>query len=86
MLLSLFLLIATPIHGDRILVEKSARRLTLLHHGRVVKRYAISLGSNPVGAKEREDDGKTPEGIYTIEFNFNPVTPFDFWLDDISFY
>ena len=24
--------------------------------------------------------------IYTIEFNFNPVTPFDFWLDDISFY
>jgi hypothetical protein len=24
--------------------------------------------------------------IYTIEFSFNPVTPFDFWLDDISFY
>jgi len=24
--------------------------------------------------------------IYTIEFSFNPSTPFDFWLDDISFY
>jgi len=24
--------------------------------------------------------------IYTVEFNFNPSTPFDFWVDDISFY
>jgi hypothetical protein len=24
--------------------------------------------------------------IYTIEFNFNPITPFDFWVDDIAFY
>ena len=24
--------------------------------------------------------------IYTVEFNLNPGTPFDFWVDDIAFY
>lgn len=32
----------------------------------VVKEYKIALGSNPIGHKEQEGDGKTPEGQYII--------------------
>jgi murein L,D-transpeptidase YafK len=55
--------------ADRILVEKSARRLTLLRNGNALKTYRVALGRAPVGAKEYEGDQRTPEGIYTIEFH-----------------
>ena len=53
--------------ADKVLIEKQARRLTLLSKGEVIKSYAIALGGNPVGKKEREGDNKTPEGIYFID-------------------
>lgn len=53
--------------ADRIVIMKSARQLALLRNGRVIRTYRVRLGSNPVGAKEREGDGKTPEGIYRID-------------------
>jgi len=53
--------------ADRILIEKQERRLTLLSKGRVLKTYQIALGGNPTGAKERQGDNKTPEGIYVID-------------------
>jgi murein L,D-transpeptidase YafK len=59
----------TILKADRILVEKSARRLTLLHQGKRVKSYSISLGWNPIGHKEEEGDGRTPEGVYSIDFH-----------------
>jgi len=31
-------------------------------------------------------DRLDPSSIYTIEFQFATTTPFDFWLDDVSFY
>ena len=52
---------------DRVLVEKSERRLTLLHDGVAVKTYRVALGREPVGDKERQGDGRTPEGTYTID-------------------
>jgi murein L,D-transpeptidase YafK len=52
---------------DKILIEKQARRLTLLAKGEVVKAYKIALGGDPVGPKERQGDNKTPEGTYTID-------------------
>jgi tetratricopeptide (TPR) repeat protein len=52
---------------DRILIEKSARRLMLLSQGEVLKTYKIALGGNPIGPKERQGDNKTPEGTYVIE-------------------
>jgi L,D-peptidoglycan transpeptidase YkuD (ErfK/YbiS/YcfS/YnhG family) len=52
---------------DKILIEKQARRLTLLSKGAVVKTYKIALGGNPVGPKERQGDNKTPEGTYIID-------------------
>ena len=53
--------------ADKVLIEKKARRLTLLADGEVIKTYRIALGGNPVGPKERQGDNKTPEGNYTIE-------------------
>ena len=55
--------------ADRILVEKSARRLTLFQNGRALKTYCMALGRAPIGAKEYEGDQRTPEGIYSIDFH-----------------
>jgi lipoprotein-anchoring transpeptidase ErfK/SrfK len=52
---------------DRILIEKSARRLMLISQGEVLKAYKIALGGNPIGPKERQGDNKTPEGTYVID-------------------
>ena len=65
------LLIATAsladVQADRVIIQKSARQLTLMRNGRPLRSYHVSLGSNPKGAKEREGDGRTPEGVYTID-------------------
>ncbi len=61
--------------ADRVVVEKSARRLTLYAHGTPLKSYRIALGRQPVGAKQRQGDNKTPEGVYAIDFK-NPDSGF----------
>jgi murein L,D-transpeptidase YafK len=50
-----------------ILVEKKARRLTLFRGDNVIGTFAIALGGSPVGPKEQEGDGRTPEGDYAID-------------------
>ncbi len=60
---------------DRIVVEKSARRLSILRDANQIKTYRIALGANPVGAKQQEGDMKTPEGIYKID-DRNPQSNF----------
>ena len=60
---------------DRIVVEKSARRLSVFRNGNQIKTYRIALGRNPVGAKQEEGDMKTPEGIYKIDGR-NPQSSF----------
>jgi murein L,D-transpeptidase YafK len=52
---------------DRIVVEKSARKLSIFRGEEKIKTYRVALGRNPVGAKEQEGDMKTPEGIYKID-------------------
>jgi murein L,D-transpeptidase YafK len=52
--------------ADRILIEKSRRQLTLFAGDRPLRTYPVSLGTNPVGPKEREGDRKTPEGLYRV--------------------
>ena len=58
-----------PLEGtmDRVLVDKSDRRLSLIQDGRVVRVYAVSLGFSPEGDKSREGDGRTPEGVFRID-------------------
>ena len=53
--------------ADFVLIEKAARRLTLLRAGQVLKTYRIGLGFAPKGDKLREGDGRTPEGLYRID-------------------
>ena len=60
---------------DRILVEKSERKLSILRGGKVLKTYRVALGRNPIGAKEQEGDMKTPEGVYTIDYR-NPKSDY----------
>jgi len=60
---------------DRILVEKSARRLSIFADGKKLKSYRVALGRNPLGAKEQEGDMKTPEGIYWIDWR-NPESDY----------
>jgi hypothetical protein len=50
----------------RLLAEKSRRTLTVFSTGRPVKTYRIALGTDPVGPKQREGDGRTPEGAYYV--------------------
>lgn len=52
---------------ERVLVEKGARRLSLWFAGYLVREYQVALGSEPMGDKQRARDGRTPEGVYTID-------------------
>lgn len=54
--------------ATRILIEKGARQLTLERDGQVLARYAVALGSDPIGQKQGEGDGRTPEGVYAVDF------------------
>lgn len=63
------------VRADLVRVEKAARRLTLWHQGDLLKEYRVALGWNPVGPKEREGDGRTPEGHYRISGR-NPASRF----------
>ncbi|MBN2426583.1 MAG: L,D-transpeptidase family protein [Calditrichaceae bacterium] len=51
---------------NKIVVEKSKRRLHLYFNDKLIKTYKISLGSHPVGDKTCEGDKRTPEGHYVI--------------------
>jgi murein L,D-transpeptidase YafK len=51
---------------DRVVVQKAARKLLLMHGTDVVRSYHVELGLNPTGQKERSGDSRTPEGTYRI--------------------
>lgn len=54
--------------ANRILIEKSERKLSLLRDDAILKTYHIGLGGDPIGPKSREGDSRTPEGRYKIDF------------------
>lgn len=58
--------IEMQIEKPQIIVYKSSRKLELFDSDRLVKTYEISLGKTPVGDKEIEGDGKTPEGEFYV--------------------
>lgn len=51
---------------DRIVIEKSARRMAVFLEGREARVYTIALGRAPLGGKSRQGDYRTPEGIFHI--------------------
>jgi murein L,D-transpeptidase YafK len=56
-----------PQHADQIIVVKSQHRMTLFARGVPIRVYQIALGTGGLDPKEREGDGRTPEGKYILD-------------------
>jgi len=54
------------LENPRLVVKKNERKLYVFDGEKLIKTYDIVLGFAPVGDKEREGDGKTPEGDFYI--------------------
>jgi hypothetical protein len=50
--------------GELVVVSKSARRLVVFDDGKRTHCWKVALGFAPVGHKQVQGDGKTPEGWY----------------------
>ena len=61
--------------ADKVLIEKSERKMHLLKHDVPFRSFDIALGIRPVGDKEEEGDFRTPEGTYVLD-NRNPQSDF----------
>ena len=59
----------------RIILFKEERRMHLMHGNRALKSFDVDLGFAPLGHKEQEGDGRTPEGAYVIDRR-NPNSQF----------
>jgi len=55
-----------PMKNPRLVVKKKDRKLELFDGGKLIKTYQIALGFAPEGDKEKQGDGKTPEGEFYI--------------------
>ena len=54
----------TPV--DKVVVEKSSRKMRLYSGASELAVFPVSLGRSPAGAKECEGDNKTPEGVFRV--------------------
>lgn len=61
--------------ADKVVVLKSLRKLLLFRDGRVLHSYRVALGRDPSGPKVAEGDGRTPEGLYRLDWR-NPDSRF----------
>ena len=61
--------------ADRVLVEKTSRKLHLMQKGKVFRTFDIALGIRPDGDKKEEGDFRTPEGRYLLDMR-NPQSEF----------
>lgn len=80
--LLLFTLALTPFHAqapkppekaDSILILKKQHLMELFSQGKVIRTYHVALGTGGLAAKQKEGDGRTPEGHYTIDSR-NPTS------------
>lgn len=71
--LLILLMLAACQHDDTaevtlVKVDKSERRLYLMHQNQVLHEFPIALGGNPEGHKQQEGDNRTPEGRYLLDY------------------
>lgn len=59
----------------RVVVQKEARMIYLMHGTSILKSYEMELGFAPSGHKQIRGDGKTPVGEYFIDRK-NPNSAF----------
>lgn len=65
-------------HGPEVtglVIQKGRRRLYLMHGDKALRSYKVRLGFAPIGHKQIEGDGRTPEGNYRIDRK-NPSSRF----------
>ena len=53
--------------ADSILILKKDHVMELLANGKVIRTYKVALGQGGLAPKQREGDGRVPEGRYTID-------------------
>jgi murein L,D-transpeptidase YafK len=61
--------------ADKVVVKKAERKLYLVKRDKPFRTYKVSLGFNPNGHKQRQGDGRTPEGRYYLDWR-NPGSKF----------
>ena len=54
------------VKDDYLVLRKSARNLALCAKGQLIQSFHVGLGFSPVGDKQQQGDGKTPEGVFYI--------------------
>ncbi|MCU0574202.1 MAG: L,D-transpeptidase [Syntrophobacteraceae bacterium] len=54
------------IQNPELFIYKERRRLYVVDANVVVRDYPVGLGKQPWGDKEREGDGRTPEGAFMV--------------------
>ena len=65
----------SAMQADLVDLFKGERRMDLKQRGKVLRAYRVALGFAPQEHKEREGDGRTPEGSYTVDAR-NPQCAF----------
>ena len=78
--LILFLLHSVAHAGDfpvaeKVVIDKTERKLHLIRDGEAFRTFDIALGIRPTGDKESEGDFRTPEGDYLLDMR-NPNSDF----------
>jgi murein L,D-transpeptidase YafK len=59
-----------PQKTDSILILKKDHVMELLAGGKVIRSYKVALGRGGLAPKERQGDGRTPEGHYIIDAKY----------------
>ncbi len=53
--------------AEKIVIDKTERKLHLMKDGEAFRTFDIALGIRPTGDKESEGDFRTPEGSYRLD-------------------
>jgi murein L,D-transpeptidase YafK len=62
-----FTVLATE-KSDRVVVDKTAKTLSLYKSTDLIASFPVVFGPQSVGHKQQEGDGRTPEGSYLLDF------------------
>jgi murein L,D-transpeptidase YafK len=60
---------------DMIVVDKSAHMMAVYRAGRLIREFRVALGRGGLGPKQRQGDGRVPEGLYRIT-SHNPSSAY----------
>ena len=61
-----------PQKADSVLILKKDHVMELLAGGKVIRSYKVALGQGGLAPKDRQGDGRTPEGLYVIDAHIPP--------------